>query len=34
MAEDFEPLIITFCCNWCSYAGADTAGVVSMFIRT
>lgn len=25
--ETFEPLIITFCCNWCSYAGADLAGV-------
>ena len=23
----FEPKIIAFCCNWCSYAGADTAGV-------
>lgn len=23
---DFEPLIIVFCCNWCSYAGADLAG--------
>ncbi|HAW49727.1 TPA: hypothetical protein DCX16_02085 [bacterium] len=23
----FEPLIVTFCCNWCSYAGADLAGV-------
>ena len=22
----FEPLIIAFCCNWCSYAGADLAG--------
>jgi len=22
----FEPFIITFCCNWCSYAGADLAG--------
>ena len=22
----FEPLIVTFCCNWCSYAGADLAG--------
>ena len=22
-----EPLIIAFCCNWCSYAGADLAGV-------
>lgn len=25
--SDFEPLIIAFCCNWCSYAGADLAGV-------
>jgi F420-non-reducing hydrogenase iron-sulfur subunit len=24
---DFEPLIVGFCCNWCSYAGADLAGV-------
>jgi len=23
---EFEPLIVTFCCNWCSYAGADLAG--------
>lgn len=23
----FEPLIIAFCCNWCSYAGADLAGI-------
>jgi F420-non-reducing hydrogenase iron-sulfur subunit len=27
MNEEFEPLIIGFCCNWCSYAGADLAGV-------
>ncbi len=25
--EDFEPNILVFCCNWCSYAGADLAGV-------
>ena len=25
--EEFEPIIIGFCCNWCSYAGADLAGV-------
>lgn len=25
--ETFESLIVTFCCNWCSYAGADLAGV-------
>lgn len=23
----FEPLIISFCCNWCAYAGADLAGI-------
>ncbi|NIO16825.1 MAG: hydrogenase iron-sulfur subunit [Deltaproteobacteria bacterium] len=23
----FEPLVIAFCCYWCSYAGADLAGV-------
>ncbi|MDR1482060.1 MAG: hydrogenase iron-sulfur subunit [Synergistaceae bacterium] len=22
----FKPLIVAFCCNWCSYAGADLAG--------
>jgi len=25
--DDSEPKIIVFCCNWCSYAGADLAGV-------
>lgn len=24
--EDFEPRIVGFLCNWCSYAGADLAG--------
>ena len=24
--KDFTPLIVSFCCNWCSYAGADLAG--------
>ncbi|MFO7991031.1 MAG: hydrogenase iron-sulfur subunit [Thermoplasmata archaeon] len=24
--SDFEPKIIGFLCNWCSYAGADLAG--------
>jgi F420-non-reducing hydrogenase iron-sulfur subunit len=24
--EKFEPMIVAFCCNWCSYAGADLAG--------
>ena len=25
--QDFEPKIVAFLCNWCSYAGADLAGV-------
>lgn len=25
--SDFKPTILAFCCNWCSYAGADLAGV-------
>jgi F420-non-reducing hydrogenase iron-sulfur subunit len=25
--EEFEPKIVGFLCNWCSYAGADLAGV-------
>ena len=24
--DDFEPRIIAFLCNWCTYAGADLAG--------
>ena len=27
MGEEFEPKILVFACNWCSYAGADLAGV-------
>ncbi len=27
MEDNFQPLIIALCCNWCSYAGADLAGV-------
>jgi F420-non-reducing hydrogenase iron-sulfur subunit len=23
---DFEPTVVAFLCNWCSYAGADLAG--------
>lgn len=26
MSDDFEPVIIGFLCNWCSYAAADLAG--------
>jgi len=25
--KDFNPELLVFCCNWCSYAGADLAGV-------
>ena len=27
MEKEWEPRIIAFLCNWCSYAGADLAGV-------
>ncbi len=27
MEAGFEPKILAFCCHWCSYAGADLAGV-------
>ena len=26
MSDEFEPNIVAFLCNWCSYAGADLAG--------
>ncbi|OPX18189.1 methyl-viologen-reducing hydrogenase subunit delta [candidate division WOR-3 bacterium 4484_100] len=26
MKDNNKPKIIAFCCNWCSYAGADAAG--------
>lgn len=29
-AQDWDPRIIAFLCNWCSYAGADLAGVGRM----
>lgn len=28
--NDYKPKIIAFCCNWCSYAGADSAGTSRM----
>jgi len=28
--DNFEPVIVGFCCNWCAYAGADLAGVSRM----
>lgn len=26
MENSFEPMIVAFCCQWCSYAAADLAG--------
>ena len=33
MKNKFEPKILVFCCNWCSYAGADLAGISRMQIK-
>lgn len=30
MSEQFEPVIIGFTCNWCSYRAADTAGTARL----
>lgn len=30
ISESFEPKIIAFLCNWCSYAGADSAGIARL----
>ena len=32
MTEEFQPQIIGFLCNWCSYTGADLAGTARMQI--
>lgn len=26
--SNWQPKVVAFCCNWCSYAGADLAGVM------
>jgi len=31
---NWEPRILVFCCNWCSYAGADLAGVSRLQMPT
>jgi F420-non-reducing hydrogenase iron-sulfur subunit len=31
--SNFEPKILVFCCNWCSYAGADLAGTSRLKIK-
>ena len=33
MDDTFNPKIIVFCCNWCSYAGADLAGISRFQIK-
>jgi F420-non-reducing hydrogenase iron-sulfur subunit len=30
MSKEFEPNLLGFLCNWCSYAGADLAGTSRM----
>ena len=30
MCVEFEPRVVAFMCNWCTYAGADSAGVARM----
>ena len=30
MSQLFEPKVVAFLCNWCSYAGADNAGIARM----
>ena len=30
MTEQFNPRIVGFLCNWCSYAGADGAGIARL----
>ena len=32
--DDWSPKIVAFLCNWCSYAGADLAGVSRMQYTT
>lgn len=33
MKDGFKPKIVVFCCNWCSYAGADLAGICRYQIK-
>ncbi|MCL5037749.1 MAG: hydrogenase iron-sulfur subunit [Chloroflexi bacterium] len=30
MKNEFEPNIVAFCCTWCTYTGADLAGISRM----
>ena len=32
--EEFQPTIVGFLCNWCSYAGADLAGTSRLQYQT
>ena len=31
--NDYTPKVLVFCCNWCSYAGADLAGTSRLKIK-
>ena len=28
--SEFQPVVVSFCCNWCAYAGADAAGTAKI----
>ncbi|MBI5522243.1 MAG: hydrogenase iron-sulfur subunit [Desulfarculus sp.] len=30
MSENFEPRLLAYCCQWCSYAAADLAGAMRL----
>lgn len=34
MKDTFEPVIVCFCCQWCSYAAADLAGSMRLSYPT
>jgi F420-non-reducing hydrogenase iron-sulfur subunit len=33
MKDNSDPKIIAFCCNWCSYAGADACGTSRLQVK-
>ena len=32
--KEFTPLIVAFCCNWCSYAGVIRATAITQLVTT
>ena len=31
---EFRPKIVAFCCNWCSYAGADLQSKPDVYLKS